>query len=194
VSGEPVFFATPAEWRAWLEEHHDSESELLVGFYKSGSGRPSLTWPESVDHALCFGWIDGMRRRIDDESYAIRFTPRKRGSIWSKVNIGKVAQLKEAGLMRPAGLAAFEARSEERSGVYSFEQERPAELRKEYEERLRADAAAWEWFNAQPPWYRKAAVHWVTSAKRGQTRERRMADLIECSAAGRTVKPLTRPG
>ncbi len=194
LSADPVFFAAPPEWRAWLEEHHESEAELLVGFHKKGSGRPSITWPESVVEALCFGWIDGVRRRIDDESYSIRFTPRKPGSIWSKVNIAKVAELEAAGLMHPAGIAAFERRSPERSGVYSFEQEQEATLPEEYEERLRANEAAWSWFSSTAPSYRKAAVFWVTSAKREDTRERRMADLIECSAAGRTVKPLTRPG
>src|SRR3954454_4745898 len=119
---EATFFATPAEFRAWLQEHHDSETELLVGFYKKGSGKPSITWPESVDEALCYGWIDGVRRSLGDEAYTIRFTPRKKRSVWSNVNIRRVGELIAEGRMRPAGLAAFEARTGERSGIYSFEQ------------------------------------------------------------------------
>jgi uncharacterized protein YdeI (YjbR/CyaY-like superfamily) len=191
---EPTFFATPAEFRAWLERHHADARELLVGFYKKGSGRPSITWHESVDEALCFGWIDGVRRSIDAESYSIRFTPRQRRSIWSAVNVKRAAALIELGRMTPAGLAALEARTEERSGVYSHERSRPPELEPAQRARFEADAAAWEWFQSRPPSYRRQALHWVTSAKRPETRERRLATLIADSAAGRTVKPLTRPG
>jgi uncharacterized protein YdeI (YjbR/CyaY-like superfamily) len=187
----PAFYATPAEWRAWLEEHHADEREHWVGFRKRGSGRPSMTWPESVDEALCFGWIDGVRKRVDDESYMIRFTPRKRSSRWSNVNVARVAELMEAGLMRPAGLAAFEARTQE--GTYSYEQRDAAAFDPERERRLRADTAAWAYFSAQPPWYRRTATHWVMSAKREETRDRRLARLIEDSAAGRAVGPLQRP-
>jgi uncharacterized protein YdeI (YjbR/CyaY-like superfamily) len=187
---EPTFFATPAAFRAWFEAHHETAAELLVGFYKKGSGRPSITWPESVEQALCFGWIDGVRRRIDDQAYSIRFTPRKPASVWSKVNVAKVAKLQAAGLMRPAGLAAFERRRV--SGVYSFERDEPATFTPEQEARLRADATAAAWFDAQAPSYRRAAIHWVTSAKRPETRERRFAQLLADSAAGRTVPPLTR--
>jgi uncharacterized protein YdeI (YjbR/CyaY-like superfamily) len=187
----PAFYATPAEWRAWLEEHHADEREHWVGFHKRGSRRPSITWPESVDQALCFGWIDGVRKRVDDDRYTIRFTPRKRSSRWSKVNVARVAELTEAGLMRPAGLAAFAARTEE--GTYSYEQREAAAFDPEREARLRADAAAWAWFSAQPPWYRRTATHWVMSAKREETRDRRLARLIADSAAGRTVGPLQRP-
>ena len=190
---EPTFFATPAEFRAWLEEHHADRRELLVGFYKTGSGRPSITWPESVDEALCFGWIDGVRRGIDGDSYSIRFTPRRPGSIWSTANVKRARELIELGRMTPAGLAAFEARKEERSGVYSYEQREDARLDAAQEARFRANPRAWEWFEGQPPWYRRAALHWVASAKREETRERRLATLIEDSAHGRTVKPLTRP-
>lgn len=190
----PTFFATPAEFRAWLEEHHAAATELLVGFHKKGSGRPSITWPESVDQALCFGWIDGVRRRIDDESYTIRFTPRKARSTWSAVNVRRVAELTAQGRMRPAGLAAFERRSGDRTGIYSYEQRRQAALGEEHERRFRENAKAWEWFQSQPPWYRRAAAWWVISPKRDDTRERRLATLIEDSAAGRPVKPLTRPG
>lgn len=190
----PRFFATPAAFRTWLERHHADEDEVLVGFYKTGSSRKSITWPESVDEALCFGWIDGVRRGIDDESYSIRFTPRRKRSIWSAVNIKRAGELIELGRMMPAGLAAFEARTDDRSAVYSHEQRRAAKLEPEQEQRFRAQTAAWAWFQAQAPSYRRAALHWVTSAKRPETRERRLAALIEDSGAGRTVKPLTRPG
>ena len=191
---EPLFFATPAEFRAWLEAHHATEREVVVGFYKKASGRPSITWQESVDEALCFGWIDGIRRRVDDESYSNRFTPRKARSNWSAINIQRAQELIEEGRMTPAGLAAFEARTDDRSAIYSYEQRRKAKLDPEQERRFRANAAAWEWFSARPPSYRSAAVYWVTSAKKPETRERRLAALIEDSAAGRTVKPLTPPG
>ncbi len=189
----PRFFATPADFRSWLERHHAEEDELLVGFYRTSTGRKSITWPESVDEALCFGWIDGVRRGIDAESYSIRFTPRRSRSIWSAVNIKRADELIELGRMTPAGLAAFEARTDDRSAVYSHEQRRAAKLEPEQEQRFKADAGAWEWFQGQAPSYRRAALHWVTSAKRAETRERRLAALIEDSAAGRTVKPLTRP-
>ena len=190
---EPTFFATPAEFRAWLERHHAERRELLVGFYRKGSGRPSITWPESVDEALCFGWIDGVRRSFDDDAYTIRFSPRQSRSTWSAVNVRRAQELIEEGRMTPAGLAAFEARSGDRTGIYSYEQRRQAALGAEQEARFRAVPAAWEWFQARPPSYRRAAIHWVTSAKREETRARRLAALIEDSAAGRAVKPLRRP-
>ena len=188
---EPIFFATPQEWRAWLEEHHDTETEVLVGFYKKATGRPSITWPEAVDQALCFGWIDGVRRRIDDETYAIRFTPRRPTSKWSAVNARRMQELEEAGLVHPAGRVAFERR---RAADYSYEREEAARLAPGQERRFRGSAAAWTYFESRPPWYRRAATHWVTSAKRPETRERRLSQLIEDSAAGRTVAPLTPPG
>jgi uncharacterized protein YdeI (YjbR/CyaY-like superfamily) len=191
---EATFFATPDELRAWLTEHHETETELLVGFHKKGSGRPSITWPESVDQALCFGWIDGVRRRLDDTSYSIRFTPRKARSIWSAVNVRRMAGLIEQGLVAPAGLAAFERRTEDRTGIYGHERATPATLEPEQEARLRAHPRAAAYFDAQPAGYRRIAIHWVTSAKRPETRERRLTVLIECSEAGRTVPPLTRPG
>jgi uncharacterized protein YdeI (YjbR/CyaY-like superfamily) len=187
---EPTFFATPADFRAWLERHHESHSELIVGFHKRGSGRPSITWPEAVDQALCFGWIDGVRRRIDDASYSIRFTPRKARSTWSAVNIRRMKELVEEGLVAPAGLAAFERRADDRSAIYSYEQRKAARLEPDQERRLRADERAWAFFEAQPPSYRRAAIHWITSAKKPETRERRLAQLIECSAAGEPVPPL----
>jgi len=152
-----------------------------------------MTWSESVDQALCFGWIDTRSNSIDEDRYMQRFTPRKPGSNWSKINVEKVAKLTEAGLMRPAGLAAFAKRSDDRTGVYSFEREN-AQLPPEYEEQLRANPAAAEYFDARPPWYRRTAAHWVTSAKREETRLRRLAQVIEDSAAGLDVKPLRRPG
>jgi uncharacterized protein YdeI (YjbR/CyaY-like superfamily) len=191
---ELLFFETPAEWRAWLEEHHATATEVEVGFYKRATGLPSMTWPEAVDEALCFGWIDGVRHTIDETSYRNRFTPRRPGSNWSKVNIAKVEALIEQGRMRPAGLKAFEGRTAARSGIYSFEQERPAELAPEYEARIRADADAWADYDSRPPGYRRQVAHWIMSAKREETRERRLATLIECSRQGRTVPPLTRPG
>jgi uncharacterized protein YdeI (YjbR/CyaY-like superfamily) len=187
----PAFYATPEAWRAWLEAHHAAEREHWVGFHKRDSGRESITWPEAVDQALCFGWIDGIRRRVDDASYMIRFTPRKKASKWSMVNVRRVLELGEAGLMRPAGIAAFEARSE--TGTYSYEQRDAAAFDPEREQRLRANAAAWAHFSAQAPWYRRTATHWVMSAKREETRDRRLARLIEDSAAGRPIGPLSRP-
>ncbi|GAC1403417.1 MAG: YdeI/OmpD-associated family protein [Chloroflexota bacterium] len=189
---EPTFFETPSQFRAWLEEHHAVESELLVGFRKKGSGYQSITWPQSVDQALCFGWIDGVRRRIDDISYSIRFTPRKSRSTWSAVNIARMKELTGAGLVYPAGLQAFEARTAGNSELYAYEQEK-SELDAAYMQQLRANNAAWEFFQSRPPWYRKTATWWVMSAKREETRLRRLATLIEDSAHHRTIRSLTRP-
>jgi uncharacterized protein YdeI (YjbR/CyaY-like superfamily) len=188
---EPTFFATPEELRAWLAEYHETETELLVGFHKKGSGRPSITWPQSVDQALCFGWIDGVRRRIDDATYSIRFTPRKARSTWSAVNVKRVAELTEQGLMRPAGIAAFERRSDDKTAIYAYEQRKAATLDPEHERRFRADAQAWAWFQAQPPSYRRTATYWVVSAKKPETRQRRLERLIEDSAAERPIPSLT---
>jgi uncharacterized protein YdeI (YjbR/CyaY-like superfamily) len=192
TGGGPVFFATPEAFRAWLAEHHADETELLVGLHRTGSGRPSMTWPESVDQALCFGWIDGVRRRLDDTSYSIRFTPRKARSIWSAVNVRRFTELREQGLVAPAGLAAFARRREEDTAIYSHEAAEEPTLSAEQEAEFRARPEAWEWFAARPPSYRRTAVHWVGRAKREETRRRRLAQLIECSAQGRTIPPLTR--
>jgi uncharacterized protein YdeI (YjbR/CyaY-like superfamily) len=189
---KPVFFATPEEFGAWLEEHHETAAELLVGFHKKGSGRPTITWPESVEQALRFGWIDGIRRSLGDESYTIRFTPRKPTSNWSLVNVAKVEELKERGLMTPAGLRAYAARRAERTGVYSSERKEAAVLPDEFEQRFKANSAAWEWFRARAAGYRRTATHWVISAKKEETRQRRLQQLIECSAEGRDVPPLAR--
>jgi uncharacterized protein YdeI (YjbR/CyaY-like superfamily) len=190
---EVHFFETPAEWRAWLEANHATESEVEVGFRRKASGLPTMTWSQAVDEALCFGWIDGVRHSIDEISYRNRFTPRKPRSTWSNVNIAKVEALEAAGKMTPAGRAAFERRSEDRSGIYSFEGDRADALPEPYAAVLAADAAASAYFAARPRSYRRAAVHWVTSAKREATRERRLAQLVECSAARRDVPPLSRP-
>lgn len=189
----PIFFATPAEFRAWLEDNHDKQREVLVGFYKKGSGKPSISWPESVDEALCFGWIDGVRKGIDDESYVIRFTPRKPRGIWSTVNVNRVAELADLGRMRPAGLKAFEERAAERSGIYAYEQGDAVELGEAYERQFRDHASAWAFFQAQAAWYRRTAIWWVISAKKDETRVKRLATLIDDSARGRTIARLTRP-
>ena len=190
---KPTFFATPVLFRAWLERHHASQTELLVGFYKRDSGKPSITWPESVDEALCFGWIDGVRRSLGTEAYTIRFTPRRPTSIWSAINVDKIAELTKNGKMHEAGLRAFAARTAAKTGMYSFERKEAAKLTSSQEKILRANRNAAAFFDAQPPWYRRAAIHWVISAKREETRERRLAQLIADSAAGRTIGPLTRP-
>lgn len=184
------YFTTPAGWRRWLEANHARAVELWVGFYKRGSGRPSITWPESVDGALCFGWIDGVRKSIDAERYVIRFTRRKAGSIWSAVNLRKMRALDRAGLLHEAGRAVFAARDPKRQRVYSFEQRKELTLSAAQWKRLRGDAAAWAWFAAQAPWYRRTAVFWVVSAKRAETQERRLLILIADSAAGRRIGPL----
>jgi uncharacterized protein YdeI (YjbR/CyaY-like superfamily) len=189
----PRFFETAAAFRAWLETHHADASELFVGFHKKESGRPSLTWPESVAEALCFGWIDGVRKRLDEASYVIRFTPRRPGSNWSAVNLAKMAELLAAGRVAPAGLAAYERRSEAKSRIYSYEQRKTATLPPELERRFRRARAAWTFFAAQPPGYRSLATFWVVSAKREETRERRLEKLVECSAAGRRLPELARP-
>ena len=191
---KPRFFATPDEFRAWLEENHESESEVVVGFYKKPTGRPSLTWTESVREALCFGWIDGVRRRIDDHSYSIRFTPRKRGSNWSLVNVRHVEDLTRAGRMHPAGVEAFEARTPEKTGVYTYENRHEAKLSPEHEERFQANKKAWEFFQAQPPGYQQTAIFWVVSAKREETRARRLATLIDDSSHHRRIGQLSGRG
>jgi len=185
------FFKSPAEFRNWLKKHHAGEHELWVGFYKKDSGKPSITWPQSVDEALCFGWIDGLRKSIDDVSYMIRFTPRKPTSTWSAVNIRRVAELKEKGLMRPAGLKAFELRREYRSGIYSYEQ-RSVELPDPYRKQLKKHKAAWKFFEAQTASYRKAVNWWILGAKREETRQKRLAELIEHSTNERLIPGYVR--
>lgn len=189
---KPRFFATPAELRSWLEKNHDRATELWVGFHRKGSGKPSITWPEAVDQALCFGWIDSVRKSIDETRYANRFTPRKPKSNWSAVNVKRAGQLIELGLMTPAGRKAFEAREESRTGVYSYEQ-RPHDLPPQYERELRKNKKAAAFWRSQPPGYRKAATWWVVSAKREDTRLRRLAALIRHATRGERIPLLTPP-
>lgn len=193
TTNEPIYFESPAEFRDWLDANHQSSTELIVGFHKKATGRPTLTWPESVDEALCYGWIDGVRRGAGDNRYTIRFTPRKRTSIWSAINIKRAGELIAAGRMRPAGVAAFEARREDKSRVYSFEQasiEFPPDLAARFQE----NDAAWSNFQKMPPSYRKPATWWIISAKQESTREKRFATLVDDSANGLKIKPLRRPG
>jgi uncharacterized protein YdeI (YjbR/CyaY-like superfamily) len=189
---EPVFFATPAELRAWFEQHHEGAPELLVGYYKKSAGRSGIKHSQAIEQALCFGWIDSVGRRIDDERYQVRFTPRRTGSVWSAVNIATVATLTEQGRMHLAGQRAFDQRLPDRVAAYSYEPPEGAVLDQEQTARIQAEPGAWDWFSKQSPSYRRAAAHWVTSAKRADTRERRLIQLITDSAAGRPVAPLTR--
>lgn len=186
------FFASPEKFRAWLEQHHATKEELLVGFHKRATGKPCMTWSESVDEALCFGWIDGVRRGVDEETYTIRFTPRKPTSIWSKINVAKVEALRSAGKMRPAGEAAFAKRTDKRTAVYSFERKEAAVLAPDEAKALARDKAASAFFASQAPWYQRTATHWVISAKKPETRARRLATLIADSAAGLRIGPLRR--
>jgi uncharacterized protein YdeI (YjbR/CyaY-like superfamily) len=186
---EAIYFSTPADFRAWLEEHHETASEVWVGYYKKATAKPTMSWSEAVDEALCFGWIDGKLQRIDDERHRQRFTPRRPRSNWSAVNIAKVAELREQGRMTPAGEAAFAARRGDQS-PYSYERRHEAAFDAEQEAAFRANEPAWAWFGAQPPSYRTTATFWVVSAKRPETRARRLATLIECSADQRRIPPL----
>ena len=192
-AGDVKFFKKPASFGRWLAKHHRFARELWVGFHKKATGRPSLTWPEAVDEALCFGWIDGIRRSIDADSYMIRFTPRRAGSTWSLVNTRRVTELIREGRMQPVGLAVFEARDPLKSGVYSFERSAAA-LDAESEALFKANRAAWSFFQSQPAGYRKTAIHWVVSARKAETRARRLATLVSDSAAGQRIGPLRRPG
>ena len=185
---EPAYFRNPAELLAWFEEHHATADQLILGFYKRGSGEPSVTWPEAVDVALCFGWIDGVRKGIDDRRYQIRFTPRRAGSIWSTVNVNRVAELQRQGRMRAEGLKAFAGRQAKRSGIYSYERDDHAPLSGAQEQEFRADPAAWRFFEAQPPGYRRQLTFWVTSAKQEATRAKRLRTLIDACAQGRRLR------
>lgn len=183
----PTFFATAADFRRWLERNAAAASELVVGFHKVGSGRPSMSWPDSVDEALCFGWIDGVRKRIDDQSYLIRFTPRKAGSTWSAVNVAKTETLIAQGRLQPAGLAAFQRRTEARTGIYAYEQVEDAQLTNEEQRRFRRNQAAWKYFAAAPAGYRRTMLHRITAAKRAETRARRLDQLITACAEGKRL-------
>lgn len=185
---KPKFFAAPARFRAWLAKNHLTADELLVGFHTKDSGKPSMTWPESVDEALCHGWIDGVRRNVDATSYSIRFTPRRARSIWSSVNIRRMDVLLEQGLVLPAGRAAFERRSDDKSGIYAYEQRKAATLTAAQEKQFRANRKAWDFFSAQAPSYRRAMTWRIVSAKKDGTKASRLAALIAASAEGRRVQ------
>jgi len=180
---QPKFFTSPEQFRQWLERNHDRAAELLVGFHKKSVGKKSITYAEALDEALCFGWIDGVRKSFDETSYTIRFTPRKPRSIWSNVNVRHVERLKKAGRMQPPGLEAYERRDAKRTGIYSFEN-RPRELSPEYEKIFRQNKAAWKFFQEQPPGYKRLMVFRTMSAKKEETRLRRLQQLIESSEKG----------
>ena len=180
---KPIFFKDQDEFRKWLTKNHKKETEVFVGFYKVGSGKPSVTWSQAVDQALCFGWIDGVRRSIDEKSYCNRFTPRRSTSNWSNINIKKVEALTKAGLMKPAGQKAFELRKESRSGIYSFGNDE-IEFSPEFEKQFKANKTAWKYFQTLAPGYRKLSKNWVMSAKQEATQLKRLAKTIKDSEAG----------
>jgi len=188
---EVLFFKTPADLRKWFEKNHDKVAEQWIGFYKRDSGKPSITWPESVDEALCFGWIDGLRKSINEISYKIRFTPRKHRSIWSAVNSKRALELIEKRRMHRSGLNVFENRDIKRSGIYSYEQKKHS-FDAAFQKRFRANKQAWNFFRAQPPWYQRVTTYWVMSAKKDETRLRRLTTLIEQSANERVIRELRR--
>jgi uncharacterized protein YdeI (YjbR/CyaY-like superfamily) len=190
LATQPTFFTSQSDFRKWLEENHDKASELIVGFYKVGSGKPGMTWSESVDQAICFGWIDGIRKSIDKDSYFIRFTPRNPKSIWSAVNIRKVETLTAQGLMQAAGIAVHNLRKESKSGIYSYEN-KEIRLPDDFEKEFRLNEKAWAYFQSMPFSYRKPAIYWVMSARQETTRLKRLAELICDSEAARKIKPLS---
>ena len=200
MPGKPLFFATPAAWRRWLAAHHKTRDELWVGFLKKKTGRPSITWPESVDEALCFGWIDGLRKAIDADRYMIRFTPRRAGSIWSAINVKRAKALTKLRRMRAAGTRAFLARTTANTGIYSFEQRKNPKLPAAYTRLFKSDPDAWRFFKEQPPGYQRTVSWWIISAKQEDTRRRRLSLLITDSARGRRIgllspgTPPARPG
>jgi uncharacterized protein YdeI (YjbR/CyaY-like superfamily) len=177
---KPIFFAKQSDFRKWLKKNYKKDRELLVGFYKVDSGRPSMTWSQSVDEALCFGWIDGIRKSIDEESYSIRFTPRKPASIWSAINIQKIAELNKLGLMTPEGQKAFDARTANKTGIYSHENE-PVDLNPNYKKQFKMNKPAWAFFDAQAPSYKKVMIHWIMNAKQEKTRLSRLEKTIKIS-------------
>ncbi len=187
---KPIFFKTQSELRKWFEKNHRSEQELILGYYKKSTGKETVSWSESVDQALCFGWIDSVRKSIDEESYQIRFTPRKPNSIWSNVNIKKIKELNYKGLMLPTGIEAFNKRKEHKSGIYAFENEEQ-KLDKNFDKQFKANKKAWEFFNQQPAGYKKLALHYVMSAKLEATRNKRFHDLVTDSEAGLRMRQLS---
>lgn len=186
MTGKPKFFATPEKFREWLEKNHASVKELLIGFHKKSSGKKSITYAEALDEALCFGWIDGVKRSLNETSYTQRFTPRRARSIWSLVNVKHVERLTKDGRMHAAGLAAYEQRDPKRTGIYAFENA-PRELSAEYEKEFRKVKGAWEYFQTYPPYLKKTVSFWVMSAKKEETRSARLRRLIECSAKGERI-------
>lgn len=195
---KPKFFSTPAQFREWLERNHDSASELLIGFHKKSSGKKSITYHEALDEALCFGWIDGVRKKLNETSYMQRFTPRKPRSIWSNINVGHVERLKKEGRMHASGLAAYEKRDPKRTGIYSFEND-PAKLTPLFEKKFRANKKAWDFFQEQAPYYKRLMIYRIMNAKKEETKIRKLDQLIEVSANGQrigllTAKPQPRKG
>jgi uncharacterized protein YdeI (YjbR/CyaY-like superfamily) len=185
-----LFFATADELRAWFSEHHETAPELFVGYWKKGTGGVGVSHPEAIEQALCFGWIDSVARRLDDQRYQVRFTPRRKSSVWSAVNVAKIAELTGRGLMHPAGRRAFELRKTDQIGAYPYENPEASQFTAEQTALIEANPAAWEWFSRQTPAYRRSATHWVITAKRPETRARRLAQLIIDSSEGRKVPPL----
>lgn len=190
---KPRYFKSAKDFRSWMEKNHEKQAELWVGYYKKGTAKPSIDWPQSVDVALCFGWIDGVRKSLDEESYTIRFTPRKPNSIWSGVNIRKMEEMISLGLVHPNGIAAYEKKQDHRSGIYSFEQQE-INLGEEFEKKFKQNKKAWKFFQAMPASYRKPAIWWVVSAKQEATRLKRLDTLITDSEAGIKIKLLRRSG
>ena len=186
-SANPRFFSTPVQFRGWLKSNHGKARELWVGFRKVGSRQPSMTWPQSVDEALCVGWIDGVRKRLDEDRYVIRFTPRKSASVWSAVNIRRIGELIKEKRVLPAGLVAFEKRSEKRSKIYAYEQRDAADFAASAKKVFRANEPAWRFFEAQAPWYRRKLIWWIGSAKQEATAQKRLATLISACADGRRL-------
>jgi uncharacterized protein YdeI (YjbR/CyaY-like superfamily) len=185
-----LFFPTPKDLRKWFEKNHKKEKELFIGYYKVSSGKPSITWSQSVDEAICFGWIDGIRRSVDDESYCIRFTPRNPKSNWSAINIKKVEELTELGLMKPEGLNTLSFRKEEKSKIYSYENA-AVELNRSYEKKFKTNKQAWKYFQSSPPSYQKTTTRWVMSAKQEETRLKRLEELIRDCALGKKIKAMS---
>lgn len=193
MNARPRFFDAPADFRAWLERNHQDSQELLLGFHKRGSATQGITYPEALDEALCFGWIDGVRRRLDGDRYTIRFTPRRARSKWSLVNIRRAHELIQEGRMAAPGLAAFERRDEKKSRLHAYEA-RSRPLSPAYQQRFQGNAQAWSFFQSQAPWYRRTTSYWVMSAKKEETRVRRLAALIECCGRGERVPVVGKAG
>jgi len=188
---KPKFFPSPAKFRDWLSRQHEACAELWVGFYKKSSGRPSITYPEAVDQALCFGWIDGVRKSVTENAYMVRFTPRKADSRWSAINVKRAQALRKAGLMHSSGLRAFGG-SRVPSRTYTYAERDAACLSESEEREFRANARAWEFFQSRPPWYRRTATFWIISGKREETRKKRLETLMKDSENGKAIKPLAR--